>query len=149
MNFPGGERVTEEITKELDRRKRYLKKYKRNNVMIKRLSDRLDALNMRIYSIKSPSMSDMPRGGEPVDLVDLLADKADLEERIRRLKSRGDGYRTDLINIIDELDDPRYADVLEAFFVDGKTFEDIADELGYTTRHVIRLYSEGILAMSL
>lgn len=141
--------MTEETIKELDRRKRYLKKYKRNLAMIKRLTDRLDALNMRLYSIKSPSMSDMPRGGEPVDPVDLLADKADLEDRIRRLELKGRGLKSELLDKIDDLDDPRYADVLEMFLVDCMSFNEIADDLGYTTRHVIRLYSEGVLAMSL
>ena len=134
---------------ELDRRKKYLKRYKRNGILIERLENRLRSLETRIQGVKSPSLSGMPRGGTPVTREDLIADKVDLERRIRRLKTKGDTMRTELLDLIDEVDDPRYAEVLESFFVDCKSFTEIAEDMGYTERHVIRLYSEAILALSL
>lgn len=45
---------------------------------------------------------------------------------------------------IDTLEDDRYVEVLESFFIDCKSFADIAEDTGYQERHVIRLYSQGI-----
>ena len=57
--------------------------------------------------------------------------------------------RRETLDIIDELEDPRYAEVLESFLIDDMTFKEIADDMDYTERHVIRLYSEAIDAVTL
>lgn len=129
---------------EHERKKRYLKRYKRNGILIDRLEHKLAALEVRIQGVKSPSLSGMPRGGEPVTREDLIADKVDLERRIERLKGKGEDIRREILDLIDELEDARYAEVLESFLIDELTFEEIAKDMGYTERHVIRLYSEAI-----
>lgn len=132
---------------ELDKTKRYMKRYRRNAALITRLKIKLETLNERIYSLRSPKLSDMPRGGDPVTIADLVADKAELEERIKRLSGKGYSLKSEITALIDDLDDVRYAEILEAFFIDCKDFDTIAEEMGYTKRHVIRLYSEGLAAL--
>lgn len=132
----------------IEREKKFLKRYKRNKAMIDRLKGKLSALESRIYTVRSPNLSGMPRGGDPVTAADLLSDKQELEDRIKRLTDKGHVYRSEILARIDELDDPRYADVLEAFFIDCKNFDEIADEIGFTERHVIRLYSAGVWRLS-
>lgn len=141
--------MDEKTLLEHDRKKRYLKRYKRNGILIDRLENKLRALEARIQGVRSPSLSGMPRGGEPVTREDLIADKVDLERRIKRLKAKGEDMRREILDLIDELEDPRYAEVLESFLIDGLTFEEIADNMDYTERHVIRLYSEAIDMISL
>jgi DNA-directed RNA polymerase specialized sigma24 family protein len=134
---------------ELERRKKYMKRYKRNGILIDRLETRLRSLDDRIRSVSSPGLSGMPRGGVPVTKEDLIAEKVDLERRIRGLRSRGRAMEEELRNLIDELDDPRHAEVLESFFIEGRSFSEIAEDMGYTERHVIRLYSEGVMLLHL
>ena len=128
-------------------KKRYLKKYRKNRALVHRLEDKLARLDDRLYKIKSPNMSGMV-GGSPVSQIDLISDKAELEQRINKLNLRGKEIREEIVAEIDELEDSRYAAILEAFFIDCKEFEEIAEETGYTIRHVIRLYSEGIKLLS-
>lgn len=140
----------EDLTKtDLDKKKRYLKRYKKNLALIERLEEKLYTLDKRIHGIKSPTWSDVPKGGLPVTTLDLLADKGELENRINRLVAKGKILKSEILDKIDELDDPRYAEVLEAFFIECKDFDAIADESGYTTRHVIRLYSEALAQIKL
>lgn len=134
---------------EHNRKKRYLKRYKRNGILIDRLENKLRALEARIQGVRSPSLSGMPRGGEPVTREDLIADKVDLERRIGRLKAKGEDMRRETLDLIDEIDSARHAEVLESFLIDGFTFEEIAKDMDYTERHVKRLYSEGIDMISL
>ena len=134
---------------EIERKKRSLKRYKKNNACIDRLEEKLILLDERIKSVRSPNYSGMPRGGTPVTLADLISDKTDLEERIERLKKKSKRLKTEILEEIDTLDDMRYVEVLEAFFIDGLTMEDIADECGYTVRHTYRLYSEAISMLAL
>ena len=57
--------------------------------------------------------------------------------------------RREICEEIDSLEDPRFSEVLEMFFIDCMEFDDIAEELGYSERHVISLYSEAIEILSL
>jgi DNA-directed RNA polymerase specialized sigma subunit len=131
------------------RKKRALRRYRKNIACIERLENKLVRLDERIKSVKSPTLSGMPRGGVPVTLDDLLSDKIDLEDRIKRLKVKGRSLKKAVYEEIDNLEDPRYCEVLEAFFIEGLSFAEIAEESGYTERHVIKLYSEAITYLSL
>lgn len=135
----------EQINKgELNRKKRYLKRYKATRFRIGRLYDKLNDLDSRIKSIRSPSFSGMPRGGIKITVEDLIADKLLTEERIQSLKAKSDTLKREILAEIDRLDDVRYTDVLELFFIDCLTFEEIAEELGYNERHIVRLYTKAL-----
>lgn len=129
-------------------KKRSLKRYRKIIERIDRLEMKLETLDERITTIKSPNFSGMPRGGVPVTLDDLLSDKADLEARIKRLKEKSREYKTEIREEIDSLEDYRYCEILEAHFIDGVSIEDIAEELGYSERHTYTLYQEAISLLS-
>ena len=76
---------------EIANKKRYLKKYRKNRALVHRLEDKLARLDDRLYKIKSPNMSGMV-GGSPVSQIDLISDKAELEQRINKLNLRGKEY---------------------------------------------------------
>ena len=134
---------------DIEQKKRYLKRYKKNLALINRLENKLLNLNERIYTIKSPNFSGMPKGGKSVDISDLISDKKEIEARISRLRKKGNILRSETLDVIDSMDDVRYAEILESFFIDCKSFEEIADNMGYTIRHVIRVYSEAISKVSI
>ena len=134
---------------DLERKKRYLKRYKKNLALISRLENKLAELNERIYNIRSPSLSAMPKGSKPVELSDLISDKAELEARIKRLRIKGKKLKVETLEIIDDLDDVRYAEILESFFIDCKSFEEISEDMGYTTRWIIKIYSEAISKLTI
>lgn len=141
--------TTQEIETLKTRKKRALKRYRKNNECILRLENKLAFLNDRITGLKSPNLSGMPRGGVPVSLDDLLSDKKDLEYRIRRLKDKRRSLKNAVCEEIDTLEDPRYCEILEAFFIDGLSFGEIAEDLCYTERHVISLYTEAITTLAI
>ena len=132
---------------DIESKKRYLKRYRKNRALIRRLKNKIKSLDDRIKGIRSPGFSDMPRGGTPITKEDLTAEKVDIERRIERLELKGGNIKNDIIDIIDELEDPRYAEVLESFLIDCKDFGEIAEDNGYSVRHVERLYGEAIKAI--
>lgn len=130
-------------------KKRALRRYRKNQACIARLENKLGTLDERLTAIRSPNYSGMPRGGTPITMEDLISDKDDLEERIKKLKAKSRTLKKAVYDEIDSLEDPRYCEILEAHFIDGLSFGDIGEELGYTERHVIKLYSEAIRLLSL
>lgn len=129
---------------DIEQKKKFLKRYKKNKNCIARLEEKLDTLTDRIESAKSPNYSGMPRGNNPVDIADLISDKSDLENRIARLKKKGQIFKTEILEAIDSLDDTRYCDVLEGFCIDCKSIDDIAEDMGYSPRWIYDLYNEAI-----
>ena len=132
----------------IESKKRSLKKYKKNLAKLSRLEEKLHVLEERIISVRSPNYSGMPRGGTPVTLADLLADKIELEERITNQKEINREYKRAITKELDRLDNVKHIEVLELFFIDGLTPEEIARELSYDVRTVYRLYSEGVKALT-
>lgn len=139
--------MTDFEIQEIESKKRYLKRYRKNRALISRLKLKIKNLDDRIRGIRSPGFSDMPRGGTPITKEDLTAEKVDIERRIERLEAKGKIIKKEIVDIIDELEDPRYAEILESFLIDCKDFGDIAEDNGYSTRHVERLYGEAIKAV--
>lgn len=133
---------------EIIRKKRSLKRYRKNRACIDRLEEKLNLLDVRIKSVKSPNYSGMPRGGTPVTTEELLSDKIELEERIERLKKKSRGVKIEILEEIDSLEDPRYCEVLEAYCIDCKSIGDIAEDMGYTERYVYDLYRDAIESLT-
>jgi hypothetical protein len=140
---------TQDLETLKSRKKRSLRRYRKNLACIERLEKKLVLLDARITGLKSPSLSGMPRGGVPVTIDDLMSDKLDLEDRIKRLKAKSRGLKKEVCEEIDSLEDSIDCEILEAFFIDEKSFEKIAEDLGYTERRVIARYSEAIRILSL
>lgn len=128
----------------IEAKKRSLKKYKKNLAKLTRLEEKLYTLDERIKSVRSPNLSGMPRGSTPVTVADLLADKIELEERIDRQKKINREYKHDIYKELDQLEDSKHIEVLELFFIECLTPEEIAEELCYSVRTIYRLYSEGV-----
>lgn len=129
-------------------KKRSLRRYRKNVACVERLEEKLKYLIEKINSPRASNLSGMPRGSTPVTTADLLVDKLELEERIARLKAKGKKLKNEILEEIDTLDDPRYCEILEAYFIDGLTLEKIAEKECYTERHVYRLYSEAITILA-
>lgn len=128
----------------ITKKKRFLRRYRKNKACIYRLEEKLFLLNERINKIKSPNFSSMPRGGTPPSMAELITDKTDLEARIERLKRKGLRFKNEILEEIDSLEDSKYCDILELFYIDCFTFEEIGDKLGYTERHVGRLHKQAL-----
>ena len=128
--------------------KTFLKRYRKNINCINRLEKKLDLLTIKLTSARTSNLSGMPRGGVPLTTEDLVADKIDLEKRIKSLKEKGRRYKTEILEVIDSVDDPRYCEILEGFFIDCISLEDIAENENYTVRHVYRLYHNAIEAIA-
>lgn len=132
-----------------EQKKRFLRRYKKNLLNIARLKNKVALLDLRAKSVRSPKLSDMPRGGTPVTEQDLIDEKDEIERRIIRLEAKSKNLKREILDKIDEVEDYRYAEVLEAYFIDLKDFETIAEEMSYHIRHIMRLYAEAVNSIDL
>lgn len=129
--------------------KRYLKRYRNNIECISRLEAKRDDLEYKLKSLRSANISGMPRGGIPVTEADMIADKADLEARIVRLTAKGRILKSEVCAVIDTLEDPRHCEVLESFYIECLSMDEIAQKMNYTERHIHALFQEAISFISI
>ena len=125
--------------------KKFLKRYKPFLRQLKRLEDRLYQLDDRIESTHSARITGMPGGGIPRGLNDELSQREELEQRIDNLLKESTPIKKEIINVLDHLDNPNQANVLELFFINDMDLYTISENLDYSFRQANRLYKEGIL----
>ncbi|WP_225439396.1 sigma factor-like helix-turn-helix DNA-binding protein [Ligilactobacillus agilis] len=115
---------------------------------IERLEEKLKVLTDR-YELKAQTYSDEPKGGRPATLEDMVIQKEKLESRIAVYYSKSRAIRDRFEKAAEKMDNQTEAKILDYYFFEGMTLEQIADELGYTVRHVSRLYHHGLSVIDL
>ena len=105
----------------------------------------LEQLEARIYSPKIPQLSPMPKGGGGVSRT--VENSALMHDRLRQI------YNTKIAAI--EAEQARLEDALNCLtpvqarliryrYIDGLTFESIAERIGYTWQHTHRIHAAAL-----
>jgi len=71
-------------------------------------------------------------------------DIEDIDSRIRHKQTFADKARKEIRDRIYLLDNEIYCEILELYFLCEVPLPEVADRLGYTERHIRKLYSEAI-----
>ena len=127
-----------------DPKKKWLYRYRGISERLDRMKERLEVLENRMEGVRSPRLTGMPRGGTPVTMEELISDKLEIEERIANLEETRKQIRREILAAIDTLTDDKLSEILELRFIECLDYDDIADQLVYTRRHVERLYAKAI-----
>ncbi|MCH4175902.1 MAG: hypothetical protein LKF43_00245 [Streptococcaceae bacterium] len=133
-----------------EKNKIFLKKYLYSLKKVERLKEKYLELELEIGSIRSGTISDMPKGGgTPISLDELISRKDELKIRINKAIKQSDDVRMKVLSVIDNLEDVRHCEILEAYFIENLSFEQIAEEYNYSLRHINRMYSQGIRKLTI
>lgn len=81
-------------------------------------------------------------------MVRIMAEVDELDQQIDTLRRSMAAEILRISRVIDQMDDPREATVLDAYYLGRKSMQEIADHLHYSTRHVYRLRDDGVAKMS-
>ena len=119
--------------KTFEDKKRYMKRCSRLFSKYVNLTERLISLENEYDECSDLSEKSM-----------LLMQIEDTKYRISMLYENNMKVRRSTLDIIDGLESQRHIDVLMMFFIDNLSLSDIAYRMGYSERHVIRLYKDGV-----
>ena len=96
-----------------------------------------------------PTLSDMPRGGgERRRSEDIILRIAEIENEIDRKIDALLDQRAAVVEAITAVGDRQLREVLELRYLDGATFEEIAEEMVLSVRHVLRLHGAALEKIS-
>ncbi len=134
------------IDNEFKHNKAYLMRYRKIHTKIDRLKDKLNRLNDR-YDLKGVSYSSEPSSSVKKTLDDVLAQKEYLENKLDEMISESIDIRNEITEKLLDLDNQLEATVLDFYFLEQYSLNDIADELSYSDRQIERLYVDGIMSV--
>lgn len=133
------------IDNEFKHNKAYLMRYRKIHTKIDRLKNKLNRLNERY--LKGVSYSSEPSSSVKKTLDDVLAQKEYLENKIDEMVSESIDIRNEIAEKLLDLDNQLEATVLDFYFLERYSLNDIADELSYSDRQIERLYVDGIMSV--
>ena len=119
---------------------KYLESYKWLNAEIEDDEERLARLDARLYDAPIKKISDMPRGGQPVTMESLVAQKIELQEQINAKCAQ----RREIVNRIESLRDHRDRRILKLEFIDDLTHEQVAERINYSVAQTRRYYEAAL-----
>lgn len=118
----------------------YLKSYKWLHDEIADDEERLARLDARLYSPPIKHITDMPRGGQPVTMEALVAEKIELQDRINAKCSQ----RNLIKRAIEAMPQPRDRRILKLIYIDGLSQEATAERISYSVTQTRRYIDEAI-----
>ena len=80
--------------------------------------------------VKSPIISDMPRGGKCIDLADYAAEMADYEAIIKGLLAKVQVQRKRIMDYIEEIDDSLMRQIVYYRHITCMNWREVANNMG-------------------
>lgn len=131
------------IDNEFKHNKAYLMQYRKMHTKIERLKDKLERLNER-YNLKGVSYSSQPSSTVTQTLDDIIAQKEYVEGKIRELTGDAIKISNEIQDKLLDLDNQLEAEILDLYFLESHSLNEIANDLCYSERQIERLYVKGI-----
>lgn len=125
---------------ERDAKIKFLESYKWLNGEIEDDEERLARLDARLYTPGAIKISDMPKGGQPITMESLVAEKMELQERINAKCQE----RKKILDAIERMTNARDRMILKCRFVDDLTHDEVAEKINYSNMQTRRYYEAAL-----
>ena len=125
--------------------KQELRQYTRLNIELQRLGEKIDTLESKIISPKIPQLSDMPRGGERLDMADHVAKLIDLKNLYCAKWDELIAEQKKIEKAIATLADPVERALIGYKYIDGLTWEEVAEKINYSWQWTHKLHGKALV----
>jgi hypothetical protein len=124
--------------------KEFLRRARGADRRIDEALERVERLRAKLEAGRMSSITGMPRGGG-ADWT-LTADKLiELERAVNGRIREMCALKCMAMEAIDRVEDARLREVLELYYIDGFTWEQVAERMGYEARQIYRLHGMALL----
>ena len=125
--------------------KEYLQRYKTAQKEAEDVELRITQLRLRYAAPSAIEYSDMPRAHDSEhDLSDYMEKMDELTSYLVEKYKRCMGIEVDIYQRLDSMDRQEEREVLRYRYIDGMTWEQIAQRTGYVLRHIYRLHGNAL-----
>ena len=124
--------------------KEFLRRAREVDRRVDEAQERMERLRARLESGRQTNLNGMPRGGG-ADWTETADRLIELEQRVNAQVREMVRWKLDAIGAIRSVGEPRLAEVLELYYIDGMTWEQVAQRMGLDVRWVYRLHGKALL----
>lgn len=124
--------------------KEFLRRAREVDRRVDEAQERLERLRAKLESGRMSSVTGMPRGGG-ADWTETADRLIELERVVNARTRELVRWKLAAIDAIRAVEEPRLAEVLELYYIDGLTWEDVAKRMGLDLRWVYRLHGRALL----
>ena len=124
--------------------KEFLRRARDVDRRVDEAQERVDRLRARLEAGRLSRVTGMPRGGG-ADWTETADRLIELERVVNARMRDWVRWKLDAIDAIRSVEEPRLAEVLELYYIDGMTWEQVAQRMGLSDRHVQRLHGIALL----
>ena len=126
--------------------KEYLQRYQTAYREAQDTEQRITQLRLKYAAPAAIEYSDMPKAhNSEHDLSDYIVKMDELTDHLISKYTRCMGIEADILNRLDMMEKQEEREVLRMRYIDGCRWDEIADKLHYTYRHVTRLHGTALL----
>lgn len=130
--------------------KDYLKSFRESEVKLQLLKEQKKELRIKIENVRAIKYSAMPKGsGEQLDLSDTIVQLENLEERINELEITINNRFIKIQDAIFNMDNVNESSLIHKRYIEGKDWDTIATEIGYSWTQTHRIHSKALLNIKL
>ena len=123
--------------------KEFLRRARSVDRRVDEAQERVERLRARLEAGRMSSLTGMPRGGQQ-DWTDTADRLIELEKGVNARVREMCRLKRLAMEAIDRVDEARLREVLELYYIDGFTWEQVAQRMGLDLRWVFRLHGRAL-----
>lgn len=124
--------------------KEFLRRARDVDKRVDEAQERVDRLRARLEAGRLSRVTGMPRGGG-ADWTETADRLIELERVVNARTREWVRWKLDAIDAIRSVGEPRLAEVLELYYIDGFTWEQVAQRMGITERWALILHGRALM----
>lgn len=123
--------------------KEFLRRARGIDRRVDEATERIDRLRAKLEAGRMSRITGMPRGG--AEDWTMTADRLiDLERRVNAKIREMVRVKQSAMDVIDRVDEARLREVLELYYLDGYSWDQVAAQMGLDKRWVFRLHGRAL-----
>ena len=123
--------------------KEFLRRARGIDRRVDEATERIDRLRAKLEAGRMSKITGMPRGG--AEDWTMTADRLiDLERRVNAKIREMVRIKQAAMDVIDRVDEARLREVLELYYLDGYSWDQVAEQMGLDKRWVFRLHGRAL-----
>ena len=126
--------------------KEFLRRARGVDRRVDEAQERFDRLRARLEAGRMSSLTGMPRGGG-ADWTETADRLIELERVVNQRTRELVRWKLAAIDAIRAVEEPRLSEVLELYYIDGFTWEQVAQRMALDVRWVYRLHGRALMCV--
>ena len=124
--------------------KEFLRRARAVDRRVDEATERVERIRAKLEAGRMSSLTGMPRGGG-ADWTETADRLIELEQAVNQRTRELVRWKLAAIDAIDQVEEARLREVLELYYIDGFTWEQVAQRMGVDVRTVYRLHGRALL----